>query len=298
MELVTKAKIIQRFDELNGISQKRAIAAGICRENCWTDKDMVDFSRMFSNRDFGKYLRENLYDYDIAKVNTNLAKIIELAHSKRFISFISDTGERKYFGIPSNEQKEDGRLNSLHHKLMKSAMVYDSYASCEDEKTKKRHYEHFMNLLGQMKILMISRVFSKEIKSLYKLIVKGIKGVALTGNVSLNGVALPKEYCDKLSLKIGDKVLVIRHPVQNLIICCTLERYTKDNTVRCHHRTIELLDGDFDGDELGFIPVNSILNQMKDYKFEKSDTMKFIHSELEKITPTKLFANDSYGYVL
>lgn len=50
--------------------------------------------------------------------------------------------------------------------------------------------------------------------------------------------------------KIGDRVVVTRHPVTTLLIDCTVVGYTTDGSIRINNPMIQILEGDADGDSL------------------------------------------------
>ena len=50
--------------------------------------------------------------------------------------------------------------------------------------------------------------------------------------------------------KIGDRVVVTRHPVTTLLIDCTVVGYTTDGSIRINNPMIQVLEGDADGDSL------------------------------------------------
>ena len=60
------------------------------------------------------------------------------------------------------------------------------------------------------------------------------------------------ETLDRLNLypKIGDRVVVTRHPVTTLLIDCTVVGYTTDGSIRINNPMIQVLEGDADGDSL------------------------------------------------
>lgn len=290
-----KAKLYQRFDCILGIGWKRAVAAGLTRDNCYTDEDSDALETLMANRSIGRYIRENLYDTDVSKKDVYLGQLINYAHSKRFISFRDESGKRLYFGIPSDEHKDAQRLNSMHHKLLNASLTYGMYVREQDEKKKRDHWNHFKNLLASMRMLMVARVFSKEVKKMFTLSTRGIKGVALTGNIGLDEVMIPRHLAKKMGIKLGDTTLVVRHPVQNLLLCCTVSGFT-ENEMRLNPRTIELIDGDFDGDEIAVVPITSIEEQM--IELGMSNDIPKLWLELDYIRPSMLFEDDRYGYEL
>jgi hypothetical protein len=141
--------------------------------------------------------------------------------------------------------------------------------------------------------MIASRLFSKEFKRKIDFSFNGLCGVALTGNVSFDGIELPHWYCKKHSLKIGDTCLVLRDPVQNIFIALKIEGFTH-NEIRVNSQTITVIDGDFDGDGLSVIPM-SMLRAECEARGVKTEVIAQIESELNDLVPTKLLSNPDFS---
>lgn len=69
--------------------------------------------------------------------------------------------------------------------------------------------------------------------------------------------------------KIGDRVVVTRHPVTTLLIDCTVVGYTTDGSIRVNNPMIQILEGDADGDSLSVS-----WGYPDDVKFSSKDEVK------------------------
>ena len=103
-------------------------------------------------------------------------------------------------------------------------------------------------------------MFSKKFSDKYDFKFKGFSGVALSHARAIEEILVPEWF----GLKEGDLVMVTRDPVQNIVTTCRVAGFTK-NEIRVNPKLIVMLGGDFDGDKIQVIPINSIYNLNKKY---------------------------------
>lgn len=151
-----------------------------------------------------------------------------------------------------------------------------------------KEYESLKDSITKIQKDIVAEFLSKNFKKLYRFLTQGISTVGLPLiSLSLDGVCLPKEYCERNNIKLGDKFIVKRDPVQNIFVTLTVEKI-QGTCIRVHPRTMKLLDGDFDGDELRAISIKEMLSRNKQYIDNVSDVI----AELNDIIPSKLLSNE------
>ena len=134
--------------------------------------------------------------------------------------------------------------------------LYLQYKTEEKEALKTR----FENKLYVLRIEIAKRLFSKKFSDKYNFKFKGFSGVALSHARAIEEILVPEWF----GLKEGDLVLVTRDPVQNIVTTCRVAGFTK-NEIRVNPKLIVILAGDFDGDKIQVIPINSIYTLNKKY---------------------------------
>lgn len=134
--------------------------------------------------------------------------------------------------------------------------LYLQYKTEEKEALKTR----FENKLYVLRIEIAKRLFSKKFSDKYQFNFKGFSGIALSHARAIEEILVPEWF----GLKEGDLVLVTRDPVQNIVVTCRVAGFTK-NEIRVNPKLIVILAGDFDGDKIQVIPINSIYTLNKKY---------------------------------
>lgn len=139
--------------------------------------------------------------------------------------------------------------------------------------------DKWKGILKGLRVDMAKMVFSKEFKKLYNRKVNGFSGVALTHGGSVDEVLVPSWT----GLRMGEMVKVVRHPVQNIFVCCKVGGFT-ENEFRVNPWTWRLLDGDFDGDEINVIPL---------YQFGKK-----VVSASDRLFPSKIYDSVEFASLM
>lgn len=225
-----------------------------------TQKDVEEIVELENNPQIGRYIKSMIFGNELNI--PELTDIIDLLNLKRYFKYKLE-GKELFLAIPDNRNITAGTLNHMNSMLLKCARAYYEYANCEIE-DKSERLEMFENLKHKLILMIETNVFSKEFKNLYRMKFKGVTGVALTGNVTIDGIKIPLWYAKKHKIKIGDIGIVFRDPVQNLIIALRVEGFT-DNEIRVHSKVFTWLAGDHDGDKVQFIPLKDFLKENVNY---------------------------------
>lgn len=257
-------KFIKQSSEL-GVSIERLKEMNYLKSEWLTPEEIKTLNTIYQDRRIKKYLWSD--DEDIKaqlEADEGLQNFIRIMNHKRF--FIAEiNGEKRFFGVPREEAPIHG-LSFTTFILINMALSY---------------YKNDLNKLEEnynaLKKEINRQLLSKKFKLLYQFEFKGVTTVATPAFIGIDEVIVPIEA--KKIFKIGDICLVKRDPVQNIFISCKVVGYSKHKVIRVNHRTIELLDGDFDGDLISVIQLDE----------------KYIE-EAKNIMPSKLEANFSELY--
>ncbi|MGL5716447.1 MAG: hypothetical protein ACRCXX_14020 [Cetobacterium sp.] len=247
---------------------------------------------MINHPDYGSYvnglLNNSIQDDEFGVIQP----LLDFLHQKRFFIFKDSEGVARVIGIPSERIIGKG-FCSFSKGLLACAVAYKNY--CESVE-KSSSYKNFESRVFAIQKAIAGRLFSKKFKDKLDFSFKGLSGVALTGNLSLDGVALPKWYCEKHNLKIGDLVMVTRDPIQNIVMCLRVEGYTK-NEIRVNSHMFTFLGGDFDGDRVNIIPFISIKAELVKRGFDGVIIGTVLY-ELVKLIPKHMFKQSKFSRLL
>lgn len=278
--------LVQNLRTIKGLRKEQVKELGTFKNyEVLTEEDISSLVELTMDENIGVYISGLLYD-NVLEI-PEIASLIDLLNLKRLFKYSLD-GEDYYLVLPSKREITSGVLNHMNSMLIKVAKAYYEYAKCDIEEKDDR-YAMFMNLRHKLILMIESEVFSKDFKKLYRMKFKGITGVCLTGNVSINGIKIPLWYAKKHGIQIGDIGIVFRDPVQNLIIALQVEGFT-ENEIRVHSKVFVLLGGDHDGDKCQFIPLKSFLKENVDYTGRY--TLNIVE-EVHKLLPSNIFIDDS-----
>lgn len=278
--------LVQNLRTIKGLRKEQVKELGTFKNyEVLTEEDISSLVELTMDENIGVYISGLLYD-NVLEI-PEIASLIDLLNLKRLFKYNLD-GEEYYLVLPSKREITSGVLNHMNSMLIKVAKAYYEYAKCEIEEKDDR-YAMFMNLRHKLILMIESEVFSKDFKKLYRMKFKGITGVCLTGNVSINGIKIPLWYAKKHGIQIGDIGIVFRDPVQNLIIALQVEGFT-ENEIRVHSKVFVLLGGDHDGDKCQFIPLKSFLKENVNYTGKY--TLNIVE-EVNRLLPSNIFTDDS-----
>lgn len=281
--------LVQNLKTIKGLRKEQVKQLGSFKNyEVLTEEDISSLVELTMDENIGIYISGLLYD-NVLEI-PEIASLIDLLNLKRLFKYNLD-GEDYYLVLPSKREITSGVLNHMNSMLIKVAKAYYEYAKCDIEEKDDR-YAMFMNLRHKLILMIESEVFSKDFKKLYRMKFKGITGVCLTGNVSINGIKIPLWYAKKHGIQIGDIGIVFRDPVQNLIIALQVEGFT-ENEIRVHSKVFVLLGGDHDGDKCQFIPLKSFLKENVNYTGRY--TLSIVE-EVHKLLPSNIFTDDSKFY--
>ncbi|MGL6100324.1 MAG: hypothetical protein ACRC0G_11955 [Fusobacteriaceae bacterium] len=220
--------------------------------------------------------------------------VIEFIHSKRFFVFLDLQGVRRIVGIPSNRVISSNKtLDSFSKALLAVGKSYVDFLSKRTPENEVAEFARFAYRVQKLQEITAKRLVSKNFKNKFQFNFVGLSGVALTGNLSADGVSIPKWYAREKGIKIGDLVLVTRDPIQNIFISLKVESFTR-NEIRINSQTITLLDGDFDGDKLQVIPFCNIMSEC-DRLGVTETAKKAIVSELTDLLPTSIMGSERFS---
>lgn len=278
--------LVQNLRTIKGLRKEQVKELGTFKNyEVLTEEDISSLVELTMDENIGVYISGLLYD-NVLEI-PEIASLIDLLNLKRLFKYSLD-GEDYYLVLPSKREITSGVLNHMNSMLIKVAKAYYEYAKSDIEEKDDR-YAMFMNLRHKLILMIESEVFSKDFKKLYRMKFKGITGVCLTGNVSINGIQIPLWYAKKYGIQIGDIGIVFRDPVQNLIIALQVEGFT-ENEIRVHSKVFVLLGGDHDGDKCQFIPLKSFLKENIEYTGRY--TLNIVE-EVHKLLPSNIFTDDS-----
>lgn len=278
--------LVQNLRTIKGLRKEQVKELGTFKNyEVLTEEDISSLVELTMDENIGVYISGLLYD-NVLEI-PEIASLIDLLNLKRLFKYSLD-GEDYYLVLPSKREITSGVLNHMNSMLIKVAKAYYEYAKSDIEEKDDR-YAMFMNLRHKLILMIESEVFSKDFKKLYRMKFKGITGVCLTGNVSINGIQIPLWYAKKYGIQIGDIGIVFRDPVQNLIIALQVEGFT-ENEIRVHSKVFVLLGGDHDGDKCQFIPLKSFLKENVEYTGRY--TLNIVE-EVHKLLPSNIFTDDS-----
>lgn len=278
--------LAQKLNEVKGLRKDSVKELGRFKKyELLTEEDISSLVDLTMDENIGTYISSLLYDNTLEV--PEISSLIDLLNLKRIFKYEIE-GEEYYLVLPSKREITSGVLNHMNSMLIKVARTYYEWKSCDIEEKEDR-FKMFMNLRHKLILMIESEVFSKDFKKLYKMKFKGITGVCLTGNVSINGIKIPLWYAKKHGIQIGDIGIVFRDPVQNLIIALQVEGFT-ENEIRVHSKVFVLLGGDHDGDKCQFIPLKSFLKENVDYTGKY--TLNIVE-EVNKLLPSNIFRKDN-----
>lgn len=254
-----------------------------------TETDIEELFALQKDENIGTYISSMLYDncLDIPEIDS----LIDLINLKRIFKYNLE-GNDYYIVLPSNRKISKGVLNHLNSLLLKVGRTYCEYKNSPIEEKRER-LELFMNTRHKLILAIESNIFSKHFKNFYRMNYSGVTGVALTGNVSIDGICIPMWFADRYKIGIGDIGIVFRDPVQNLIIALKVEGFT-ENEMRVHSKVFTWLAGDHDGDKVQFIPLRMFLKNNSEYIENKNKLVE----EVENILPSNLLNNDRLSILL
>lgn len=247
---------------------------------------------MINHPDYGKYvsglLNNSIQDDEFGVIQP----LLDFLHQKRFFIFKDCEGVARVIGIPSDRVIGRG-FCSFSKSLLGVAVAYKNYSESLEKATA---YKAFESRVFAIQKAIAGRLFSKKFKDKLNFSFKGLSGVALTGNVTLDGVQLPLWYCKKHGLKIGDLVMVTRDPIQNIVMCLRIEGYTA-NEIRVNSHMFTFLGGDFDGDRINIIPFLAIKLELRERGFDDL-TISTVLYECVKLIPKHMFKQEKFARLL
>lgn len=247
---------------------------------------------MTSNPEYGEYI-SGLLNGSIEDDEYGIIQpLLDFLHQKRVFVFVDNEGIKRVIGIPAEREIGTG-LCAFTKDLLNCALRYKSYSESDD---KTASWKSFSGAVFGLQKRIVQRLFSKKFKEKLDFSFNGISGVALTGNVSLSGIQLPKWYCKKHGLKIGDLVVVTRDPIQNIFVTLKIEGYTR-NEIRVNSHMFTFLGGDFDGDRIHVVPFVAIMEELRDRGFDDF-TISTILYELTGLLPKHLFNNPKFARLI
>lgn len=278
--------LVQKLNEVKGLTRKSVKELGRFKKyELLTEEDISSLVELTMDENIGTYISSLLYDNTLEV--PEISSLIDLLNLKRIFKYEIE-GEEYYLVLPSKREITSGVLNHMNSMLIKVARAYYEWKSCDIEEKEDR-FKMFVNLKHKLNLMIEAEVFSKDFKKLYQMKFHGVTGVCLTGNVSINGIQIPKWYADKHGISIGDIGIVFRDPVQNLIIALKVEGFT-ENEMRVHSKVFVLLCGDHDGDKVQFIPLKAFLIENVDYTGRY--TLNIVE-EVNNLLPSNIFTNNS-----
>lgn len=247
---------LEKFGELN---MKKA--------EIWTKAEIMKIKEIMKMDKIGPYISQAIWDNELEL--KEIPHLVAYINAKRGFMY-SIKGKTYRIAIPSDREITEGVLNSENAKLLKLAMTYYEWedlmpVTIEDEKNKKELWEKFVYIKNSIGYAISARLFSKKFAEKYKMNFTGMTGVALTGNVEIDYCEIPKEMAKKLSINHMDRILVIRHPFQNIMVSLKVRNFTLDNTIRVNSLVFKWLGGDHDGDKINVIPVKNLFDNNEEF---------------------------------
>lgn len=278
-------KLRQNLDTIKGLRREQVKALGVFKNyELLTETDIESLFELQKNETLGAYVTTLLYDNELEI--PEIDELIEIINLKRIFKYTLDD-EEYFIVLPSKRTIEKGVLNHMNSLLLKVGRSYCEYKNCPLEEKKER-LTMFENIRHKLILAIESEIFSKEFKNFYQMKFNGVTGVALTGNVSINGIYIPLWYATKNKIYVGDIGIVFRDPVQNLIIALRVEGFTA-NEMRVHSKVFTWLAGDHDGDKVQFIPLRQLINDNHEFISDINSLM----NEVENIFPEALIKDSN-----
>lgn len=288
-----KRYLYQNIENLVGMNKEQVAELKLAKEEFWSASEIAMVNNLlYENKEIGNAVRDLLWngENDIPAI----VDLIRFINSKRAFKF-NWNGEIRAIGIPKVEVGDT--LNAFSRTLLNIAITYMNWKNCSDEEDKKSLWDKFLNLTNSLRIDIAKRFLSKNFKEKYQFKMIGYSSVALPGHLGIDEVALPEHYCLKNNISIGDLCIVKRDPVQNIFLCLKVAKMHYANIIRVNPRTIQLVDGDFDGDNIAVIPFRQVIMHNKFFFYEnkelKIDLTNKIKEELLELLPSKIMKNES-----
>lgn len=237
-------------------------------------------------------LRASLWD-NVLEI-PQASKLISFVNTKRFFMF----GE-KCIIIPrclmSNSRKSK-RLNDLNIRLVNAAIAFVEADKMNDGKEKQEAMRKFWITFNGIKLRIASMLFSKDFKQLYQLKFNGYTAVALTEFCGLNDVYVPEEYAKEHGLNTGDKCIMYRDPVQNLMVVTRIAGFTTDGTIRMNSLVFTYLGGDHDGDKVNIVPIKVLI--FKNRKFFRGINKSDFWKSANRLLPSNVLADQELSKLI
>lgn len=288
-----KRYLYQNIENLVGMNKEQVAELKLAKEEFWSTGEIAMINNLlYENKEIGNAIRDLLWngENDIPAI----VDLIRFINSKRAFKF-NWNGEVRTIGIPKIEVGDT--LNAFSRILLNIAITYVSWKSCNNEEDKKSLWEKFLNLTNSLRIDIAKRFLSKNFKEKYQFKMIGYSSVALPGHLRIDEVALPEHYCIKNNINIGDLCIVKRDPVQNIFLALRVAKMHYANIIRVNPRTIQLIDGDFDGDNIACIPLKSVVRHNKKFFYNgeifNEELYNQIKEEVNQLLPSKIMANES-----
>lgn len=288
-----KRYLYQNIENLVGMNKEQVAELKLAKEEFWSTGEIAMINNLlYENKEIGNAIRDLLWngENDIPAI----VDLIRFINSKRAFKF-NWNGEVRTIGIPKIEVGDT--LNAFSRILLNIAITYVSWKSCNNEEDKKSLWEKFLNLTNSLRIDIAKRFLSKNFKEKYQFKMIGYSSVALPGHLGIDEVALPEHYCIKNNINIGDLCIVKRDPVQNIFLALRVAKMHYANIIRVNPRTIQLIDGDFDGDNIACIPLKSVVRHNKKFFYNgeifNEELYNQIKEEVNQLLPSKIMANES-----
>lgn len=253
-----------------------------------TEEEVKKYMELMKTQHVGDYMKDILFakECEVPEVT----HLIEWINSKRVFSYTIN-GIRYATILPRNREIVPGRVNALNMKLLSLAMAWIDYLECKKDE-KQEYFNKFTYYRRSIALDILKGIASKEFKYNYRMRFKGLTGVALTGNCSIDGCNIPAWYAKKHDIQVGDYILAFRHPIQNLFLTLRVESISStedftENELRMNSMVFTWLGGDHDGDKLNFIPLTKIYFDNKRYFHNLCNFIEFQSSCLN-ILPSAL----------
>ncbi|MGL5767966.1 MAG: hypothetical protein ACRCX8_20200 [Sarcina sp.] len=289
--------LYQKIDSIGGLPLTAELVKDLCikQYEILTAVELEKIESLTSNPDYGSYVSGLLYGADQDDDFSVIKPILDFIHSKRFVMFDDLKGVRRVIGIPSDRGITENSKGfcSYSRELVQVARAYKKFKEVRTNENEVEEYNKFLYFVNKLNNRIASRILSKRFKDKFQFKFRGLSGVAITGNVSYNGILLPEWYCKKHGIKIGDCGLVTRDPIQNIVLCLRVEGFTR-NEMRVNSQTITLVDGDFDGDRIQFIPFQEIVEECARHNVHR-DSTEVILREIIQLLPTNIMNNPEFA---
>lgn len=284
-------KLMQKIDTIKGIKREDVVKV----DSNWkkyevlSEEEVAKIVELTNHEIVGNLVKSMIWDNELEI--PEIKELIDLLNLKRLFKYNID-GEDYAIILPSKRNITEGRLNHMNNMLLKCGIAYCEYKNAPED-MKKDLLTKFMNTRHKLMLAIESNIFSKNFKEMYRMKFEGVSGVCLTGNVSINGIMIPKWYAKKHNIEIGDLVIVYRDPVQNMILALKVEGFT-ENEMRVHSQVFTWLNGDHDGDKIQAIPLKVFLEVNKEFIDNEQD----IINEVIDLLPSNLLNKEKFPNML